>query len=59
LARALHNGLGLATSTVHDALVAIGHDARARAEALPVERWAALAGVLDAALLAATATEDE
>ncbi len=57
LARALHNNLGLAPATVHDALVSIGHDHRARAEALSVAEWAALASALELAMLALSATE--
>ncbi len=59
LARALHNNVGLAPATVHDALVAIGHDHRARAEALSVAQWADLALGLDPALMAAMATEQK
>ena len=53
LARALHNNVGLPLATVHEALEAIGHDRRARAEALSVAKWAELAVAIDAAFVGA------
>ncbi len=51
LARALHNTLRLPLATVHQALEAVGHDHRARAEALSVAKWVELAIALDSALM--------
>lgn len=52
LARALHNGLRLPLADVHAALEFIGHDHRARAEAVSVSQWAELATALEPNLVA-------
>lgn len=51
LARALHNGLALPMDEVREALIGLGLDERARAEALSVHRWADLAVALDPLML--------
>lgn len=47
LSNALRNGLGIDADATRAALLAVSMDARSRAEALSIEQWAALAGLLD------------